>query len=102
MESDEDGNVKLKFVRGDQVKEFAIRLPVFKDMGVFREETDYLKGHGTTFGGSFWIAQKDAPQGKPGLSDDWRLAVKRGRDGKDGAPGEKGAPGRDGKDLRIG
>jgi len=53
------------------------------DQGVFRESEAYEKGDGVTFGGSFWIAQKDAPEGKPGTSADWRLAVKKGRDGKD-------------------
>jgi hypothetical protein len=47
----------------------------------------YRKGDGVTWGGSFWIAQKDAPEGRPGLSDDWRLAVKKGRDGRDGRDG---------------
>ncbi len=59
------------------------------DQGVYKSESRYVTGDGTTWGGSFWIAQKDLP-GKPG--DDhggWRLAVKRGTDGK---------PGRDGKD----
>lgn len=106
VESDDDGTVTLKFVRGDQVKAFDIRLPVFKDRGVFRPADDYKSGHGVTYGGSFWIAQKDAPQGAPGASEDWRLAVKKGRDGKDGKDGdrgpqgEKGLPGSNGVDRR--
>lgn len=58
-------------------------LPVVLDRGVFREASAYERGDGVTFGGSFWIAQKDAPEGKPGTSPDWRLAVKKGRDGAD-------------------
>lgn len=77
---DGDGNVTLKFSRGDVSREFSIRLPRMVDRGVYREGTDYLKGDGVTFGGSFWFAKIDNPQGKPGVSDDWRLAVKKGRD----------------------
>lgn len=40
-----------------------------------------------TFGGSLWLAKKESPEGKPGQSDDWQLAVKKGRDGKDGKDG---------------
>lgn len=57
-------------------------VPAVIDRGVFREENKYLQGDGVTFGGSFWIAQKDHPEGKPGQSQDWRLAVKKGRDAK--------------------
>jgi len=83
VEYDGAGGVTLRFMRGDQTKEFAFRLPVFVDCGVFKEGGDYQQGNGVTFGGCFWIAQKDHPQGKPGNSDDWRLAVKKGRDGRD-------------------
>lgn len=67
-------------------------MPVVIDKGVFREGADYAKGDGVTWAGSFYIAQKDKPAGKPGESDDFRLAVKRGRDGKDGGV-PKASPG---------
>lgn len=79
--------VTLKFTRGDNVKEFSFKMPVVLDRGVFKEDRPqpYEKGDGVTFGGSFWIAQKDAPEGKPqDGSKDWRLSVKRGRNGADG------------------
>ena len=82
---DGDGRVTFRFARGELSREFTIRLPRFKDMGVYREGQAHQEGDGVTFGGSFWIAQKDDPPGKPGDQDSgWRLAVKRGRDGKDG------------------
>ena len=87
LDHDGIGNVSIRFIRGEQVKEFSLRVPVFIDKGIFREENSYLKGDGVTCGGSFWISQQDGPEGKPGLSDGWRLAVKRGRDGKDGGWG---------------
>lgn len=106
VEQDDDGRVTLRFVRGERIKEFPLRFPVFIDRGVYREGESYERGNGATFGGSFWLAKKDGTLGKPGLSDDWRLAVKKGRDGRDGekgergAQGEKGLPGLNGRDLR--
>lgn len=81
---DGEGNVALRFSRGQISREFKIRIPCFKDRGVFREDETYREGHAVSFGGSLWIAQKDNPEGKPeDGSGDWRLAVKRGRNGKD-------------------
>ncbi len=53
------------------------------DRGGYLAERSYDKGDGVGFGGSYFIAQKDAPQGRPGESEDWRLIAKKGRDGKD-------------------
>lgn len=69
----------------EESKEFTI--PGFDDRGVFKEGESYLRGDGVTFGGSLFLAQKDQPAGKPGASSDWRLAVKKGRDGRDSEPG---------------
>jgi hypothetical protein len=75
----------LNFQRGDQAKEFAFKIPIVLDRNVYKDDKTYEKGDGVTFGGSFWIAQKDNPEGKPqDGSKDWRLAVKRGRNGADG------------------
>lgn len=91
------------FARGDERQEFAFRVPVVLDRGVYRPDMIYAKGDGVTHGGCFWIAQLDEPKSKPaGGGGDWRLAVKCGRDGKDGkdgAPGPQGAPGERGRDL---
>lgn len=97
IEDDGERSVTLRFVRGDLVREHVIRLPHVIDRGVHKSDADYLRGDGVTFGGSWWIAQKDHPEDKPGQGDGWRLAVKKGRDGRDGKDGERGAPGRDGK-----
>lgn len=94
---DEDGRVTLRFIRGEMKKEFALRFPVFVDRGTFKEGEAYERGNGVTWGGSYWIAQKDGALGKPGACDDWRLAVKKGRDGKDGEKGERGERGEPGK-----
>ena len=81
----EDGRtLSFKFTRGELVKERQIKMAWPLDKGIYRPEAVYDKGDCVTLGGSQFSAQKDAPAGKPGESDDWRLAVKRGRDGKDG------------------
>lgn len=80
MEEREDG-CYLVFERGEIVKDF--RLPVVIDCGVYSAGKVYRKGNGVTWAGSFWIAQEDTSE-KPDTGKGWRLAVKKGRDGKDG------------------
>jgi hypothetical protein len=89
LSQSEDGRtVTLSFRRGDQIKEKTFTLDHPLDMGVYRPDATYAKGDGVTWGGSFFIAKKAGPVGKPGESDDWRLAVKRGQNGRDATPGE--------------
>lgn len=80
---DGEKTITLKFTKGDRVKEFAFTMPVVIDRGVYREGQEYKAGDAVTWAGSVWIAQKDTSV-KPDTGDDWRLSVKRGRDGKDG------------------
>jgi collagen triple helix repeat protein len=63
-------------------KSYELKTALVLDAGVWKQGTSYEQGDGVTLGGSFWIAQRDT-SAKPGASDDWRLAVKRGGDGKD-------------------
>lgn len=97
-DTDDAGNVTLRFARGDLVKERQFRVPGHIYRGVW-EEGAYQRGDTVSQGGSLWIALCDDPQGRPGKVDgQWQMAVKHGRDGhkgKDGKDGEKGAPGRD-------
>lgn len=58
----------------------------FADKGVWKPGI-FRKWNVVTFGGSIWIAQRDTTV-KPGDGADWRLAVKRGRDGSDAKPEE--------------
>ena len=95
VEHDGERTVSLVFTKGERVKRFDLSLPVVIDRGVYKPDLDIRSGDGVTWGGSYWIAQKDAPAGRPGepSSDGWRLAVKKGRDGKDGRNGiDKTAP----------
>lgn len=80
----EDGRtLTVKLQAGDTVIEKSVKVPAIIDRGVFSAEKSYEQGDGTTYGGCYWIAQKDAPEGVPGGSADWRMAVKKGRDGRD-------------------
>lgn len=80
----EDGRtVTVKMQAGETVIEKSVKIGAVIDRGVFTEKKGYEQGDGATYGGCYWIAQKDAPQGVPGNSADWRLAVKKGRDGRD-------------------
>lgn len=102
VEFDGERTAYVRFIRGEMVKEFPIRFPVVLDRGVHKADTEYQRGDGVTLGGSWWIAQKDSPPGKPGDPDSgWRLAVKAGRPGKDGnsVKGDPGPPGKDGRNY---
>ena len=84
MSLGEDGRtVTVKMQAGATLVEKSIKIASVIDRGVYSGEKSYEQGDGTTYGGCYWIAQKDAPEGVPGSSADWRLAVKKGRDGKD-------------------
>lgn len=89
--ADDCRTVLLSFGDGERAVHKLLKFPVVIDRGVF-SDSDYAKGDGVTFGGSFWIAQKDTPEGKPGTSSDWRLSIKKGRDGKPGENGKDFAP----------
>lgn len=89
FEYDDAGRLYLCFMRGEVVKKALV--PGQVDRGVYKTSESYRRGDGVTWGGSYWIAQKDQPSGKPGEGSSehsgWRLAVKRGVDGKAGPPG---------------
>lgn len=79
--SSPDGGRTLRWLLGGQTIE--LKTAIVLDAGVWKEGVGYVKGDGVTSGGSFWIAQADTST-KPGKSpDEWRLAVKRGNDGRD-------------------
>jgi hypothetical protein len=80
---DPDGRTfKFCFTRGEEMHSFEFAFPVVLDRGVWKEGT-YQHGDAVTWAGSLWIAQRDT-DAKPDVADSgWRLAVKKGRDGKD-------------------
>lgn len=100
--------LRLSLMAGENEEAREFVLPMLIDRGVWAErpetEPPYHRGDTVTWGGSMWIAQRET-RAKPETSDDWRLAVKRGRDGKDGKAGpsgpkgDKGDPGRNGSSF---
>lgn len=66
---------------GDKIlKQVRLAFPVYH--GVFEAETTYDADDMVTFGGSVWSAIAET-KSKPGTDDTWKLAVKKGRDGRD-------------------
>jgi hypothetical protein len=85
-ELDSDGRTVIRrYARGEEVKEFKHVFDVVLDRGVWKETT-YQRGDCVSWGGQLYIAQKETSTKPltPEATDDWRLAVKKGRDGKDG------------------
>ena len=76
-----------KSARADLVKriEALEARPSVHDAGVWTQSQTYPKGAAVTFGGSLWISQIDGNISKPSKDRAWRLAVKKGRDGKGAA-----------------
>jgi hypothetical protein len=78
--------------KGDPGNDGVITQKVAAYQGVWKE-ADYTLGDFVSHAGSIWHCNVDVTQAKPGTSEDWTLAVKRGRDGKDGKNGSDGEPG---------
>lgn len=84
----EDGGrfIVHRYRQGERVKEFRHQMATQIYRGIWEPERTYEPGDNVTFGSSQWncIAATTA---KPGESADasraWRLAVKKGRDGRD-------------------
>ena len=92
VDYDGEHTVTLKFRRGDKDKSFPIKFANVLDRGVYDAAKTYEPGDGVTLGGSFWIAQTET-NARPGTLEgakSWRLAVKKGADGKEGKPGPEG------------
>jgi hypothetical protein len=85
-QSDREVTTAVRMASGKQSVHKA-RFAGVLEKGVYKHGDQYEQGDGVTWAGSYWIAQKDGPTEKPGEGDGWRLAVKRGRDGKDGRNG---------------
>jgi hypothetical protein len=88
----EDKVLVLRWDAGETSYSHELFVPYVRDMGVWGEGRSYLKGDGVTWGGSFWIAQDDTADKPEASAKSWRLAVKRGRDGKDFAGPQPAAP----------
>lgn len=86
VDREEDFVVRVKV--GDQVIGHSLTKPSIADhyKGIWSPGL-HKRGSLVTWGGSLWMAQRDTevkPETKG--NDDWKLVVKRGRDGKDFTP----------------
>lgn len=85
IEQTDERKFSIKIERSSGIiNESSFNIPSIIDKGVFSEGNEYEAGDGVSYAGSFWIAQKDTSERPNGEHTGWRLAVKRGRDGKDG------------------
>jgi hypothetical protein len=73
--------LRLSFNAGGETKAVEFKLAVPEYLGAFKDGQDYEPGDFVSWGGALWHCDK-ATTAKPG-TDDWTLAVKKGRDGKD-------------------
>ncbi|AXC50058.1 hypothetical protein DRW48_10470 [Paracoccus suum] len=83
LDYDGERTITFLFQKGERIEERHFVVPVVLDRGVYAPGAGYQKGDSVTFGGSVWIAQRET-KARPDGSSDWRLSVKKGRDGKDG------------------
>ena len=79
----DERTIKLMFTRGEVMHSFELEFPVTIYRGVFKAEDAYARGDAVTWGGSLWIAEKETNAKPDSPESGWRLAVKKGRDGKD-------------------
>lgn len=79
----EDGReVTMRLSNGERTFEKTLRFPVMVYCDTWTEGEKYKVGDVVTHSGSMWVCRKDTT-GKPGeYTRDWRLAVRRGRNGK--------------------
>jgi collagen type III alpha len=83
----------FRLANGDRVKERELSIPF--DSKAWQAGTVYPKGAGVTWDGGYWIAQTKTHEQPGEGSPDWRLAVRRGKQGREGKQGKDGSPGKD-------
>lgn len=85
IEQTDERTFTFKFTHGGEMHSFEFEFPVAIYRGVWTEK-EYQRGDMVTWAGSVWHADK-ATSAKPDTPDSgWKLAVKRGRDGRDAKP----------------
>lgn len=86
----------MTFAQGDEKHIYELPIEAMIYRGMYKDDQEYLRGDAVTWAGSLWICDLPTTT-KPGDgATDWKLAAKRGRDGKAGEPGPKGDPGKKG------
>lgn len=83
----EDGRTLMLVFESDEVKvTHELQLPVMIYRGGFKEGATYVEGDTVTFGGSLWCCSAETTEKPVEGRDCWRLAARKGRDGKDAKP----------------
>jgi integrin beta 3 len=81
--AEQDGrSVVLTLKDDERTEEVRLSFPVTIDAGFWKPGMKAEAGDGVTFGGSYWIAQKDTETQPEVGNPDWRLAVRKGRDAR--------------------
>lgn len=93
MELDQTRGWILRLFQGDRVKEWELGIPF--DARIWAAGLIYPKGAGVTWDGHYWIAQEPTTDPPGEGSPAWRLAVRRGKQGREGKQGKDGSAGRD-------
>ncbi|MCE8052282.1 hypothetical protein HOP61_13305 [Halomonas daqingensis] len=65
----------------EQAQVFTLPVTVYK--GTYVESESYTKGDLVTWGGSVWHSEIEENTTKPGAGEEWKLAVKKGQNGRD-------------------
>lgn len=76
----DERTIKMGFTRGEVMHSFELEFPVPVYRGVWKEGESYDRADMVTWGGDLWHAERATSQ-KP-ATDDWKLAVRKGRDAK--------------------
>ena len=78
----DDRLLTVKILSSDDTERLLEKyVPMVIDRGPYKSAKDYKPGDCVSYGGSMWICQEDNVKNAPG-NPGWRLAVKKGRDGK--------------------
>lgn len=77
----DERTIEIEFTKGDMTHSFELEFPFPIYRNAFKEGETYSPGDMVSWAGSVWHCAK-ATSAKPGDGDEWTLAVKRGRDGK--------------------
>jgi len=81
-QADDGRTIIMSFGQGDVREEYELEFPVMIDRGVWKPG-EFKSGDTVTWAGSIWTAQRDTSAKPDDPEGGWRLAVKRGRDGRD-------------------
>ncbi len=77
-----DGERRFTYKRFDDERVFVVPFMIYR--GLWSRDQAYERGDCITSDGGIWHAETNTIAGidRPGISKAWKLAVKRGRDGK--------------------